>query len=689
MFVTSAVALTMLLALVVAGSASGAFPGRNGSIVFASTTGENVTPQLFSIGATGTGRKNLTLNHYSNLGGVWSPDGRQIVFCQPDAPGFALVVMNANGSAQRRLTHAERCTDGLSWSPDGRLIAYRASVATDGIHVIRPDGSEERVVARDLAGVGAPVWSPDGRRLAVATAADAGGEALTVLDVDGATRQDLLRGAHYANPAWSPDGRVLAYARYTDGSDWEIRTIRLDGTGDHRIADGSRALWSPDGRRLAVIRRTEGSVLSLTVIAADGSGVILLTRNTDGNASWSPDGRGVAFVENFRDVFFVRADGSGRRRVTHEPIGSRVEEAQWSPDGKRILYQATHALNDEELYVVASDGGVVRRLTRNGIGDFDPAWSPDGSEIAFVRQRRDDSRIIVTDDAGRDARVLMVGGANSSPSWSPDGSELVFARGSPDDESSRLYAVGREGSRLTSLGSGSDPAWSPDGKRIAFINGGAMWLMRRDGSHRRLFLRPRAAATALEVEADAIESFSAPAWSPDGKSLAFAAYYYPYGPRGDYLAALTARIDRSHIEAHLWDIEPGGLTADWSPDGKSLLFGAGQVLVQPVNSTRHVALTHLPGWSGDANWQPRCTTHGSARPDVLLGSEGDEVICGLDGDDSITGGRGSDRLYGESGNDRIGARDRGFDVIGCGAGNDTVIADPIDLVGRDCEHVMR
>jgi Ca2+-binding RTX toxin-like protein len=74
---------------------------------------------------------------------------------------------------------------------------------------------------------------------------------------------------------------------------------------------------------------------------------------------------------------------------------------------------------------------------------------------------------------------------------------------------------------------------------------------------------------------------------------------------------------------------------------------------------------------------------------VLLGSEGDEVICGLDGDDSITGGRGSDRLYGESGNDRIGARDRGFDVIGCGAGNDTVIADPIDLVGRDCEHVMR
>jgi TolB protein len=685
LFGTSIVAAIAVLALIVSGSAPGAFPGRNGWIVFASTTGENVTPQLFSVEAGGTGRKNLTRNHYSNQGGAWSPDGRQIAFCQPDASGFALVVMKADGTGQRRLAQAARCTDGLSWSPDGSLIAYRANFGSDGIHLIRPTGGEERVVAPG-AGLGAPVWSPAGLRLAVVTEAEPGTETLTVLDLSEGTRHDLLGGARYANPAWSPDGHVLAYALYTGSGGWEIHTIRLDGTGDRHIAHGWRAVWSPDGRHLAVIGDVNPGV-SLTVIDADGSGVVSLSGNTFDNASWSPDGRGVAFVENFRDVYFARADGSGRRRVTHEPSGSRVEHAQWSPDGRRILYEASHAQNDEDLYALASNGGGVRPLTRNGVDDFDPAWSPDGTEIVFVKQRRVDSisNIVVTDAAGKNARVLMVGGSNSSPSWSPDGSQVVFARGSPEDESSRLYVVGQEGSPLRSLGTGSDPAWSPDGKRIAFINGGAMWLMRRDGTHRKLFLRPGAAAKALAVDADAVDSFSAPAWSPDGKSLAFAAYYYPYGPRGDYLAALTTRVDRTHIEPHLWDVEPGSLTAEWSPDGKKLLFGAGELLVQPVNSNKPAALTHLPGWSGYASWQPRCTTYGSARPDLLTGSEGDNVICGLDGNDTITGGRGNDRLFGESGNDRINAKDGAFDVIGCGPGTDTVIADPNDLVGRDCE----
>lgn len=72
---------------------------------------------------------------------------------------------------------------------------------------------------------------------------------------------------------------------------------------------------------------------------------------------------------------------------------------------------------------------------------------------------------------------------------------------------------------------------------------------------------------------------------------------------------------------------------------------------------------------------------------MLRGSEHDEVICGLGGADTITGGRGTDRLFGESGNDWINAKDGAFDVVGCGPGTDTVAADLVDLVGRDCERV--
>jgi Ca2+-binding RTX toxin-like protein len=65
------------------------------------------------------------------------------------------------------------------------------------------------------------------------------------------------------------------------------------------------------------------------------------------------------------------------------------------------------------------------------------------------------------------------------------------------------------------------------------------------------------------------------------------------------------------------------------------------------------------------------------------------LICGLAGDDTIDGNGGRDRLFGESGNDRFLARNGSFDVIGCGPGRDTVIADRIDLVGPDCERVSR
>jgi Tol biopolymer transport system component len=97
---------------------------------------------------------------------------------------------------------------------------------------------------------------------------------------------------------------------------------------------------------------------------------------------------------------------------------------------------------------------------------------------------------------------------------------------------------------------------------------------------------PRRQPQLWRSSPDVVESLSGPAWSPDGKSLAFVAYYYPYGPRGDYVAALTMRLDRTHVELRLSDIEPGTLTVDWSPDGKSLLFGARISLWGPPAQTR-------------------------------------------------------------------------------------------------------
>ena len=89
------------------------------------------------------------------------------------------------------------------------------------------------------------------------------------------------------------------------------------------------------------------------------------------------------------------------------------------------------------------------------------------------------------------------------------------------------------------------------------------------------------------------------------------------------------------------------------------------------------------------DWQPVCMIPGTARDDRLRGTSGADMLCGLRGNDTIRGGTGRDRLFGEDGNDRFLVRDGDFDIVGCGPGRDTVLADRQDLVGRDCERVVR
>ena len=130
---------------------------------------------------------------------------------------------------------------------------------------------------------------------------------------------------------------------------------------------------------------------------ADGSGVTPLTDNEDDDYSpdWSPDGRRIAFqAVSYGDcllfTFFcsgggseihvMNADGSGVAPLTNGSVPA------WSPDGRRIAFTSSRD-GDPAIYVMNANGSEVMQLTDNSAGDYEPAWSPDGKRIAFTSFR--------------------------------------------------------------------------------------------------------------------------------------------------------------------------------------------------------------------------------------------------------------------------------------------------------------
>jgi TolB protein len=266
---------------------------------------------------------------------------------------------------------------------------------------------------------------------------------------------------------------------------------------------------------------------------------------------------------------------------------------------------------DQEIYAIREDGRGLRKLTDNNVRDSDPAWSPTGEQLAFVSDRDGDGEIYVMNADGSDVRQLTwnkgrpgrQGPWDGAPSWSPDGRRIVFTSWrSGEREIYTMTARGTQVRRLTrrrerwhdSLG----PTWSPDGRTIAFASNRdgllnlEIYTMRPDGSRVRRLTRTR--RTRVIVVDDAM-----PAWSPDGRRIAFVSWRDGnsdiYLMNGD--GSALARLTRSH--------QAGETVPRWSPDGASIVYSsvAGARSMIYVMSASGSGVRRLTdGWQPD--WRP-------------------------------------------------------------------------------------
>jgi tricorn protease len=592
----------------------------------------------------------------------FSPDGTQIAFSANYDGGTDIYVMPASGGIPRRLTYDASDPDWwgavtLGWTPDGKSVLFRTSDKMSAPY-------DEQLMTQQLYTVpatgGLPTRLPvpkgsfaalntDGHTLAYAPSSNEGmswsryqaGEAdqIWLTDLQSGKFTQLTNSIWVdTQPVWVGSSLYFASERGGVRNLWKLdpnsrKTTQVTSSTDVPVrypsSDGRRVVFEL-GPRLAVFDPATGVARVLPVqLHSDHIHARSFEApvTESGGASIGPTGRRVALVARGHLVTVPTGEGSMHTLVSDS--SQRVQNPAWSPDGKQIAY-VSDATGEEQLYLIDdADGATPRQLTRGLTGEHGtPVWSPDGRYLLLGDRAADIQLIDAATGAAKKVAhnegALDSGDVQNDFSFSPDSKWVAYSvsLGSPIS-TVELYEIATGKSTVVSDSAidTSSPVFSPDGKYLFMLQRRSLSQEWAPVSHRMSYKYERK-VTAFALAAGTGTPFQPkdedetdPARKPDEAKKA---------EKPDEASTRETKIELDGIRDRYFDmgVPAGQYTTLFALPGRLLLQSDKSVVALDIASKTVTPLAndvHLIQLSRDGK---KLLVSGSAGPQVIDPSGG-------------------------------------------------------------------
>jgi serine/threonine protein kinase/Tol biopolymer transport system component len=370
-----------------------------------------------------------------------------------------------------------------------------------------------------------------------------------------------------AQPALSPDGRSVAFVSNRDGP-YEIYVGLISGGNLVKLTDDAnfkaRPSWSPDGTEIAYGRLNHSGIWDIWEVPALGGTPRRLILNAL-DPAWSPDGQTLAYANSATGALWTSdVTGQSARRVAEpDTSGERYGEPRFSPNGRELAFVTKWTGPYGSLEVADLSSGKVRELTHNETLALSPAWSADGKFLYFASSRGGTMNVWKIAAAGSEPEQITAGqGDDAQLDVSADGKRIAFSTFRANLGIAQLNLETKPGQpnlkplTIDPARSQLAPAYSPDGKHLAYFSNlkgvepEGIWLGNADGSN------------AVELVQESRSANVFPHWTPDGNWLVY--YSFPPSSGGEYRrisvsgGAPQTLVEYENMEAILFDFGPDG-----------------------------------------------------------------------------------------------------------------------------------